>query len=46
MELTREILLAQRAKTEADMNACAGAIQTIDWCLEVLEEDEHGETEG
>lgn len=40
MELTREMLLEQRAKLTADLNATNGAIQAIDWCLSVLDEEE------
>ncbi len=36
--LTREMLLEQREKLTADLNATHGAIQAIEWCLSVLEE--------
>jgi hypothetical protein len=40
MELTREMLLEQHAKLTADLNAAHGAIQAIEWCLSVLDEEE------
>lgn len=54
MELTREMLLERRRALEADVIAINGAIQQIDWSLEVLEEGaaapssdpHHDDTEG
>lgn len=39
MELTRELLLERRASLEADSHAISGAIQQIDWSLDVLEKE-------
>lgn len=40
MKLTRELLLERRASLEADAHAIGGAIQQIDWDLEVLARDD------
>lgn len=40
MELTKEILLQRKASLEADMHAISGALQQIDWSLEIMEQEE------
>jgi hypothetical protein len=40
MELTKEILLQRRASLEADIIALNGAIQQVDWSLDILEQGE------
>jgi len=39
MELTKDILLERRRSLEADSIAIGGAIQQIDWSLEILEKE-------
>jgi len=40
MELTKEKLLERRASLEADAIALNGAIQQVDWSLDILEQEE------
>lgn len=40
MILTRDMLLEQKRQLEADVYALQGAIQQVDWCLEVLSRNE------
>ena len=40
MELTKEMLLERRASLEADAYAINGAIQQVDWSLNILEQGE------
>ena len=42
MELTRDMLLERRNALEADSIAISGAIQQIDWSLDIL--DREGES--
>lgn len=40
MELTKEALQARRDSLVADYNAIGGAIQQVDWTLELMDRDD------
>lgn len=40
MELTKEMLLERKNILQADLNAINGALQQVDWSLEILEQGE------
>lgn len=40
MELTKDMLLQRKVSLEADLHAISGAIQQIDWSLDILEQEE------
>lgn len=40
MDVTKELLLERREKLMADYNAIGGAIQDVDYWLEVVESEE------
>ena len=37
--LTKELVLQRQRALQDDMNAIAGALQTLDWVLEQMEEE-------